>query len=631
LSQGAGAQTLQPIPIAYEQPSLSDLGQLSIEELANLPVTSVAKRAEPISQAPAAIYVITHDEIERSGARSVPEMLRLAPNLQVAQTSASGYIITARGFSGNPAYQAFTNQLLVLIDGRNVYTPIFSGVYWDMQDVLPADVDRIEVISGPGATLWGANAVNGVINIITRAANDTQGGHIEVGAGNLETGWSARYGGKVGDALAWRAYFKTFWAKNTLAAAKQGNDDHWSRPQGGFRVDWTPSAADTVTVQGDAYRGSEALAGSVDQIISGDNITSRWNRSLGGWGALQLQAYYDHPERGAVSTSGRSWLDTIDLDLQHSFQVGSRHEVVWGGGGRINHYEINPGNGLTFNPPSRDLKLADLFAQDTLSLTKKAKLTVGLKLEDDAYAGLAILPNLRLSYTFAPNAMVWAAASQAVRSPTPFDRDVVETVGGAVFLKGNSQFDPVKLTAFELGLRAQPMANLSVSASAYYNIYDNLRTIEITPQTITPLFWGTGIKGDTYGLEAWGDYSLTSWWRLSAGVNLMAERLKFKPGASGIVGLSQVGDDPAAEGHLKSSMNLGGRVTLDADLRAVSQLPEPKLPGYAELNARVAWGVTDHLQLALSGMNLLHDHHQEFPSPAALIPRSAYLSLSWAF
>jgi iron complex outermembrane receptor protein len=630
LGQAAGAQS-RATPIAYEQPSLSDLGQLSIEELANLPVTSVAKRAEPIGQAPAAAYVITHEDIERSGARSVPEMLRLAPNLQVAQTGASGYIITARGFSGNPAFQAFTNQLLVLIDGRNVYTPIFSGVYWDMQDVLPADVERIEVISGPGATLWGANAVNGVINIITRTAADTQGGRVDLGAGNLETFWSARYGGKIGDAVAWRAYVKTFWAKDTLAAPRQGNNDHWSRPQAGFRVDWTPSPADMLTVQGDAYRGSAALDGSVDQIISGANITSRWNRTMGAWGAVQLQAYYDRTERGAVSTSGRSWLETVDVDFQHSFQLGARNSVVWGAGGRVNRYEIDPGNGLTFDPPHRDLKLGNLFAQDSLSLTKKAQLIVGLKLEDDAYSGVAVLPNLRLSYAFTPDAMIWAAASKAVRSPTPFDRDVVETIGGSVFLKGNNQFDPVELTAFELGVRARPITNLSVSLSAYYNIYDKLRSIEITPKTFTPLYWGNGMQGDTYGLEAWGDYQLTSWWRLSAGLNLMAERLKFKSGASGIVGVTQAGDDPAAEGHLKSSMNLGPRVTLDADLRAVSQLPDPKTPGYAELNARLAWSLTDRLQLALSGMNLLHEHHREFPAPAALIPRSAYLSLSWAF
>jgi iron complex outermembrane receptor protein len=625
----ARAQTSVITRTAYEQPSLSELGQLSIEELASLPVTSVAKRAEPLGQAPAAIYVITHEEIERSGALTLPEMLRLAPNLQVFQTSASNYVVTARGFSGNTAAQSFTNQLLVLIDGRSVYTPLFSGVYWDMQDVLPADVDRIEVISGPGAALWGANAVNGVINIITRKAAETQGLRLDVGSGSQETAWDARYGGKLGDALAWRVYFRSFAARDTVTAAGQGAQDHWRRPQEGFRLDWTPGAADTVTLQGDAYEGAEAVPNSVDERILGRNLTGRWTRGFGGFGSLQLQAYYDHTERGAVASSGDFWLDTYDVDAQHSFSWG-RHEVVWGGGGRFSRYRINGTASLLFSPSSRQLNLGDLFFQDTVALTGKAHVTLGLKLEDDPYSGLSVLPNLRASYTLDGGTLLWAAASRAVRSPTPFDRDVVEKLGGQVFLTGNGQFDSVTLTAYEAGVRSELGARASLSASAYYNVYDDIRSIELTPVTFIPLHWGNRIQGHTYGLEAWGDFRAADWWRLGAGANLMGERFRFKPGASRLLGLSQVGDDPGQVLKLRSSMTLPHGVMVDANLRWYSALPDPRVPAYAELGARVAWAVTDRLQLAVSGRNLLNPKHQEFPAPTAdAVPRSVFVSLSW--
>ena len=618
-------------PVAYA-PSISDLGQLSIEQLASLPVTSVAKREEPLSQAPAAIYVITREEIERSGALSVPEMLRLAPNLQVAQTGASTYMITARGFSGNHGDQSFTNQLLVLIDGRSVYTPLYSGVYWDMQDVLPSDVERIEVISGPGAALWGANAVNGVINIITRKAADTQGVRLDVGSGSLETAWDAEFGGKVGDTLAYRAYFKTFWMRDTVTAAGQGAGDHWHKPQGGFRIDWTPSASDAVTLQGDAYEGTEAVPASSDQRIEGRNVTGRWTHDMHDLGNLQVQAYYDHTERGGVATSGYFWLDTYDVDAQHSFDLGSRNSIVWGGGGRFTRYRIDNTTSLLFIPQSRSLNLGDLFAQDTVALTKQLHVTLGLKLENDPYSGLAVLPNLRASYTPTDNVMLWAAASRAVRSPTPFDTDVIEKVGGAPFLIGDKQFDPIDLTAYEAGLRTQIGARFSLSASIYYNVYDTVRSIEVTPVRFPPLHWGNGIKGETYGLETWADYRVADWWRLSAGLNLMGEKFRFKPGASGILGTSQVGDDPNETIQLKSSFDLPHGVTFDVVSRYSSALPDPHVPAYAEGDARVAWRVKSNLLLAVSGQNLLHPQHQEFPAPdATQVPRSVFVSLSWGF
>lgn len=602
-----------------DAPSAQDLSQLSIEELGQIQVTSVSKRAEPVQAAPSAIYVITRDDILRSGARTVPEMLRLAPNLQVQQDSASRYVITARGFSGNEEAQNFSNKLLVLIDGRSVYTPLFSGVYWDMQDVLPADIDRIEVISGPGATLWGANAVNGVINITTRKTSQTQGGLLAVGGGSRERSVSLRYGGRLGADLTYRVYVRGLKIDSveTLAGASAG--DGWSRKQGGFRLDWTPASGDVLTVQGDVYDGQS------DNDLSGRNLLARWTRTGRGGGEFQVQAYYDRAQRGGVFQ-----VDTYDLDVRQNVQVGARQALVWGGGVRHSRYEIGSSPTLFYEPAGGNLNLYNIFVQDSLTLTSSVKLTLGLKLEDDPYLDAEVLPNARLSWTPGERTLIWAAASKAVRSATPFDRDVVEILGGTRFLTGGGTFQSEKLTAYEVGARVQPSAKASFSISTYYNRYDDLRTIEFDPVTFLPLHWGNGMRGHTYGLEAWGEYRVTPWWRLSAGYGWLEKRLEFKPGASGVLGVKAAGDDPEHQASVKSSMDLGRTVTLDAALRYADALPDPRLPSYVELGARLAWNISDRVQLSVSGANLLHERIQEFPGGAA-IPRSVYADLRWRF
>ena len=598
--------------------SASDLNGLSIEELARIDVSSVSKSTQPLSDAPAAIFVITHDDIIRSGATSIPEMLRLAPNLFVAQTSASGYVITARGFSGNAADQSFSDKLLVLIDGRSVYTPLYSGVYWDMQDVLPEDVDHMEVISGPGATLWGANAVNGVVNIITRKASETQGAVLTVGGGNLERSASLRYGGKIGADLSYRLYAKGFHVGDTVASTGAAARDNWSKAQGGFRVDWTPRPSDAVTLQGDGYGGEEAP----NQTISGGNLLARWNHTWRNDAALQVQAYYDRAQGGGFR------LDTYDLDVQHSFALGRRNHVVWGGGVRVERYTIVGTDAFQFLPARRTLSLSNVFVQDSLRINDATTLVVGLKLENDPYSGVTPLPSVRLSWKPNEASLVWVAASRAIRSPTPFDRDVAEKLGSLLFLVGGADFQPEKLTAYELGVRVQPSPRLSFSVSGFYNIYDDLRSIEPTPVTLLPLVWGNGIQGRTEGVEAWAEYRVTDWWRMSAAFNVLNEHLKFKPGDLALVGVEQTGDDPEHQVSLKSSMNLGHAITLDGALRYVGALPNPQVPSYVEFNARIAWNVTERVQLSVSGFNLLHDHHQEFPAPQAnAVPRSVFAEM----
>jgi iron complex outermembrane receptor protein len=609
--------------------TVDKLKSYSLEDLTQVEVTSVSKRGEALHQAPAAIYVITHEDIARSGATSLPEILRLAPNLLVSQTGASRYVITARGHAGNPAAQAFANKLLVLIDGRSVYTPIFSGVYWDMQDVLPADIDRIEVISGPGATLWGANAVNGVINITTRAAADTQGGFLRLAAGTRQRAARFRYGGQVGETIAWRVYAGSFYEESLKDPAGARLHDHWSKPQAGFRVDWRASPADMVTLQGDAYDGYEAQVGARAETIRGGNLTARWDHDWAGGSNLRVQAYYDRAERGFEVNGVPLEVKTYDLDVQHSFPIGKRNDIVWGGGVRSSRYVIDNSPTLQFAPPRRTLRLANIFAQDTITLTPTAKLVVGVKVEDDPYVGPEVLPNLRLSWAANEATMVWAAVSRAVRSPTPLDRDVVEIVG-VPFLLGGPRFRTEKLIAYELGLRSQLSPRARFSVSGFYNEYDDLRSVELTPVTFLPLVFDNKLRGHTYGVEAWGDYDLAPWWRLSGGVTYLDQKYRFRAGSSRLAGPGQAGDDPKYQASLKSAMNLGARATLDAALRYVSPMPDPRVSDYVELNARLAWNLTERVQVSISGRNLLHDRHVEYPQGAA-IPRSAFVDLQWRF
>ena len=620
---GARAQTVQ------------DLQQMSIDQLQTLDVTSVTRTSQTLATAPGAVYVITHDDIVRSGAMTVPEILRLAPNLQVNQTSASHYVITARGFSGNNGDQSFSNQLLVLIDGRSVYTPLFSGVYWDMQDVVPEDIERIEVISGPGATLWGANAVNGVINIITRKASDTQGGLLSLSAGNLEQSASLQYGGKLGDDLAYRVYLREYNGDDTQTSTGATAHDHWSKPQGGFRLDWTPGDADTVTLEGDAYSGwdSQQPLGTPNEDISGHNIQAHWSHDFADGSQLQVQAYYDGTSRGTPG-NGTFWLDMYDVNAQDSFALGSWNKLTAGGELRFDRYRIDGTTSLFYAPASRTLDLSDAFVEDSAVLLPDLTATLALKLEDDPYSGVAVLPTARLSWQANDRTLLWAAVSRAIRSPTPFDDDVQERVGGIVSLSGNPDFQSVTLTAYEIGARAQIGPDLTFSISGYYNDYDNVRTVEIVPgPAVLNLTWANNLAGQTYGFEAWATYQALDWWRLSASYNALTENFAFKPAATAPgIGTSQIGDDPAGSATLRSSMNLGAAVTFDADLRYVGRLPAPLVPAYVELNSSVGWNVSESVRLSLSGFNLLHAKHQEFPAPDAnAVPRSFAVGLQYRF
>lgn len=613
----------QGVQAAAQAPSPEALRSLSLEDLSNIQISSVSKRAEPLSGAPAAVYVIGAEDIRRSGATSVPEALRLAPNLQVARSDAAHYAITARGFNGTAA-----NKLQVLIDGRTVYTPLFSGVFWDVQDVMLEDIDRIEVISGPAGVLWGSNAVNGVINIVTREAKDTQGGMLALGSGNRETALGARYGTRLGEDAALRVYAKHDARDGTRRAGGLNHQDGWNKLQGGFRFDWSRSG-DALTLQGDVYDGSSDQFTNADRSIEGGNLLARWNRRLGGGSAIQVQAFYDRTRREYPGTFAEV-LETYDLDLQHRFTVGKDHEIVWGGGYRSMRDDVTNSALLAFLPARKTLRLANIFAQDTITLAPAWRLTVGGKLERNSYTGVEFQPNARLAWTLPGNALLWSSVSRAVRTPSRLDREIFAPGNPPFFLlAGGPDFVSEKLTAYELGYRAQLGPRASFSVSAYHNVYDRLRSTERLRGN--PVF-GNEMAGDTDGLEAWGSYRVSDAWRLSAGYSHIRARLRFKSGSVD-TNLAAAGNDPRHQFFVRSSTNLSHNVELDIGLRSIASLPNPAVPSYNAIDARLAWRVARGVELSLTATNLDDRSHPEFGTPATRteIGRAVYAKIRWDF
>jgi iron complex outermembrane receptor protein len=608
---------------------IEELSRMSLEDLASVEVTSVSKTAQSLSSAPAAIYVITHEEIRRAGALSIPEALRLAPNMQVTQLSSSGYSITARGFGDKREVQTQANKLLILIDGRSVYSPLFSGVFYDALDVAMDDLDRIEVISGPGATLWGANAMNGVINIITRSSAGTQGALLHAGAGIQEQTLTTRYGGRFGEATTYRVYGKAFERASVELASGASANDRWNKTQGGFRVDHR-RGAHKLTFQGDVFRADQGLLTEPNISMNGANALGRWERTTER-SDLMVQAYYDRLEREAPSDGAPFTVNTYDVEFQHSFRIGSAHRIVWGGGRRINNYSVTNIGSLQFIPPHRALELGNVFVQDTIALGRGFELTAGLKLEDNPYSEWTALPDLRLSWSHDETLMLWGAISHAIRAPTPFDADVAEFLGPTLFIAGNPEFRNEEVTAYEIGYRGQPHPRISLSVSAFYGTYDDLRTVEPGP-TVIPLLWDNRLEGDTYGVEAWANLQVTSWWRLSPGYRSLEKDLEFKPGASGLLNADQAGNDPPHGWVLKSSMDFSRGITFDVLLRHIGALPEPAHRSYDELDARIGWVASPSIEVSLTGTNLLHDTHTEYASPGGLeIPRSVLAEVRWSF
>jgi len=603
----------------------SNLGDLSLQELADLPVTSVSKKPEPLADAAASIYVITNDAIRRSGARTLPEALRLAPNLEVAQNGADSWAISARGSDATSA-----DKLLVLIDGRIIYTPLFSGTFWDAQDVMLEDVDRIEVVSGPGGTLWGSNAVNGVINIITKKSGDTQGALASAGGGRLGADGDVRYGGELKDGGSYRVYATS---TNTYASPtdpKQPPSDGLNMLQAGARSDWSGSDSQ-FTLQGDAYESNEdqTLPGGREKL-SGLNLLSHWDQKLQGGSDVSLLAYYDRTKRFAPTDYGET-LDIADIELQQTLPEMWAQNFIWGASYRYAMDDIQnlPGSTLAFLPAQDDQAWSSLFIQDEAALSEKLRLTLGARAERNPYTGTELLPNARLAWKLAPDDLLWAAVSRAVRSPSRLDMNLYSPEQPPFFLTGNPDYQSETAKVYEIGFRSQPAAQWSYSVTAYHNDYDHLRTenlLSIAPLEVT---FGNQMTATETGIEMWGTYQPSDDWRLSAGFSALHEDREISgnalPGS-----ITTEGDDPTNWWNLRSSWDLPHDLELDLTVRHVSALPDPVVPAYTTGDLRLGWQWSRTLELSLLAQNLFGPAHAEFgPTGTTQFGRGLYLRLTW--
>lgn len=611
-------------------PPPSTLKKLSVEQLLDVVVTSVSKRPERLLDAASAIQVITADDVRRAGATSIPEALRLASNLQVAQIDSRQWAITSRGFNN-----LFADKLLVLIDGRSVYTPLYAGVYWDVQDTLLEDLDRIEVISGPGATQWGANAVNGVINITTKSAKDTQGSLLLGGGGSeLRASGGARYGGRLAPGVYYRVYGKYSDRGDSVRPNDRPSNDAWRTGQGGFRVDWDTAAGNTMTVQSDVYDATMGQPGPDKIRANGGNLIGRWSRQVGESSDFKLQVYYDRTHR-RIPGSFTQNLDTYDVDFQYHLPVGSAQDIVWGLGYRRVEDDITNTLANAFLPPRVGREWLNAFAQDEIALSKdRLHLTLGTKIEHNDYTGTDLEPSARIAWTPDRSQTIWTAVSRAVRTPSRIDRDLYSPATPPYRIAGGPHVVSEKLVAYELGYRIQVDPQLTFSLATFYHDYDDLRGLEpLTPPLPFPVEISSGLRGYSVGAEFTADWRVNPSWRLRAGYTELRTSSEPQPGSIDRTSPRSAGHDPNRQASLRSLFNLSAKWELDTDLRYVGPLKNQSVPGYTEFDLRIGWHPTEAWELSLHGQNLLHDHHAEFNTPGSRreIERGVYGKISWRF
>lgn len=652
------------VSAASQSPDLSLL-QLSLEDLGQIKVTTVSRKSENLSSAAAAIHVITQDDIRRSGVNSIPEALRLAPGLEVAQANARQWAITARGFN-----DTFANKLLVLMDGRTLYTPLFSGVFWEETDTVLEDIDRIEVIRGPGATLWGANAVNGVINIITKSARETQGGLISGGGGLEERAFgSVRYGGKLGSNAWYRVYGKYGnHDESTLTDGGEGVGDDWWMTQGGFRVDWEPPGPNRLTLQSDYHYGDLAgkffLHSPETPVLvpanrrftaEGADALARWTHEFSSASEMSVQMSYDRMDHGIGI--GNELRDTFDLDTQHRFHFGERHEIIWGGGYRLSTDRITETADLRTSDPEVGIQLFSGFVQDELAVVpERLHLTVGTKVEHNDFTGFEVQPSGRIAWTPHERHTVWGAVSRAVRTPSRSERDFTIFVDPAtvlaglplptlVSIDGNSEFGSEELVAYEVGYRVQLHPRLSLDCAAFYNDYDHLRaitgrTLEFQlsprPHLIVPAAISNDVYGQTYGGEVAVAWQPLDSLRLRANYTFLHLALHTRGVVPSITETLDEGATPQHQVFLGSDVDLGRNVEWGMGARFIEAMPQQTVGTYFGLESRLAWKPTAKLELAIVGRNLLDPHHREF-APSLLtyrrveVDRSVFAKLTVRF
>jgi iron complex outermembrane receptor protein len=665
----------------WAQYTRTNVAELSIEDLVNLQITSVSKKQTPLAQSPAAVAVLTADDIQRIGATSIPEALRVIPGLNVAQVSANRWAVSARGFNDE-----YANKLLVLVDGRTVYTPTFGGVYWNSEDVVLEDLDRIEVIRGPGATLWGANAVDGVINIITKSAKETQGGLVSADYGTEDQpSVTARYGGQITTNLFYRVYVKYFNRDGFDDTHGHSMDDNWNVARGGFRMDWEPDEKNTFTLLGDYYGGSygeqvgktsvipltNAVLG-IQAPISGGDLLGRWTHQISEESDLKVQAYYDHYERGdpfgggvIMATPGEfsdnentmhERRDTWDLDIQHRFPLGHRNDIVWGVGYRRTEDKISSdGVAITWKINHEADDLYSAFVQDEITVVEdRLHVTIGSKFEHNVDTGFEFEPSGRIAWTPTEHQTIWGSIARAVRTPTRLENDArvdimsFPTMSGPGIASsfGNPSLDSEQVLAYELGYRFEPTRKLSFDVTAFYNDYDLAYSVPGTPgldpnpnpfpHLVLPYNYTNGITGCTYGVELLAQWQVTERWRLSASYSWLQTAFGGN--------LLAAQTSPEHQFNVRSSVDLGRGWEFDSALYYVDQVKSQSqnvtgafttIPAYVRMDLGLTWRPNDHLEFSVWGQNLLDGGHTEFASyktpNTAEIPRSIFGKITWRF
>jgi iron complex outermembrane receptor protein len=585
--------------------------KLSLEQLMEVDVTLVTRRPEPVSTAAAAISVITAEDIRRSGVTTIADAIALADGMHVARFNNGTWAISARGFNQNTA-----NKLLVMVDGRTVYSPLFSGVFWNTADYVLEDLERIEVIRGPGATLWGANAVNGVINIVTRSARDTHGTFVSVGTGNEDPGLvEARYGG--GTAVHWRTYAKFVARDAQKRADDESSGDDLTRGQVGFRMDGgAPDGGASWVFRGDVLHSRVGLPDRPDGEFTDANLQGRWAH-VGSAGRLQVQSYYRHEYR-RVPLQLTHRLDSFDIDVQNDVRLGRRHALIMGAGARVNHDRTHGSAVIHFEPDRRTYPLFSAFAQDEFALRPTIALTAGLKIEHNTFSGADWQPNVRARWTLPRRQTLWTAVARATRRPTRFDDDiVVSAANGLALVRGSDDFESEKLTSWELGYRAQPSHVVSFDATGFAHSFDDLRSQEAPLAGVIPLVVGNTLEGRSAGIELGVNVQPIPAWRTHVGYTYLDTTIDRAPGSRDVSGGVNEANDPHHVFSIRTTVDLPRNIEADVWLRGVGALPNPVVPGFVELNARLGWRATRTVDLALIGQDLLHDRHPEFGAPNA--------------
>jgi iron complex outermembrane receptor protein len=632
------------------------LKTMTLEELLKVEFTTISKGSTEAFKTPAAINVLQREDIARSGATNIPDLLRLIPGVEVAQISSDRWAIGIRGFQGY-----LSRSVLVLIDGRSVYTPLFAGVYWEMQDAFIEDIDRIEVIRGPAGTIWGANAINGVINIITRNARDTVGTLVTAGGGNVEQGFFGYRYGAGDNTQAYRVWVKGF-TRGPQFHSDGSNFDDWRRVQAGFRLDRALNQRDELSVIGNIYAVESGTRLAIStfsppQVINleqnatfyGENLNATWRRTLQNGASAQLRAYFDRTDRRDLNY--REIRDTFDIDFVHHVVFGA-HDITTGAGMRqspAHFFQTVPS--VNFLPAKQRYAIYSGFAQDAIRfLSNRLETTIGVKVEHNSFSGFESQPSVRVAWTPSEDQTFWLAVTRAVRTPSrieegfEFSALIVPATPLYVRLVGDSQFEPEKLNGYEVGYRAYLKKHGFIGISAFYNRYEDLLSVEQAPtfsedepspiHSVLPLLLRNGIRAQTAGFEVSSLLDVNSWWRVKPAYSLVNVDAKRAPNSIDVSTVGQLeGDTPTHKVLVQSMFTFPRGLNIDLRYRYVSAIPNQKIPSYSTGDARIAMKVSPDLELSLVGLNLFQPHHPEYsglPGGPVEIRRSAYLKLVWA-